>query len=190
MSIVVVGVVITSIGNDESSVEAPAPIADDGVVADVPLYDGPIEIMGIKSFDPEGDDKSENEDTVLDAADGNPDTWWSTTCYRSPTFGSKSGVGIVLQLNAVALAQLEVDMAGRDWSAKIYASAENAATPSQWGQPVWEGSAETGPKISTVLTTPAQFVLIYFTEVGRSTFCSDNNPYRGSISEIRVAPAP
>ena len=193
MALIIGGVVITQLTKNDSTPTVVTPPVDQdgqGGVAEAPPYTGPVEITGIKSFDPEGDDKTENEDTVLNVTDGQPDTWWSTTCYQSTTFGSKSGVGIVLQLNALTLAQLEVDMASRGWKAKIYASAENATTASQWGTPIWEGSADSGANIVTTLTNPSQFVLIYFTEVGRSTFCSDRNPYRGSISEVRISSAP
>ncbi|MGA0877602.1 MAG: serine/threonine protein kinase [Ilumatobacteraceae bacterium] len=187
--VVIGGVVVAQRDTRQAEPDVSTPIAD-GAAVDTPIYTGPVEITGIKSFDPEGDDRVENEDMVLNVTDGDPDTWWSTTCYRSPTFGSKSGVGLVLQLNELTMAQLDVDMASREWKASIYASAENGTAASQWGQPIWQGSADAGSKISTAFTTPAQFVLIYFTEVGRSTFCSNNNPYRGSISEVRVSPAP
>lgn len=189
LAVVIGGIVLVQNRTSDTAIDSAPPIST-GASIDAPVYTGPIEITGVKSFDPEGDDKTENEELVSNVTDGNPDTWWSTTCYRSPTFGSKSGVGIVLQLNALAMAQLDVTMASRGWRAKIYASAENATTASQWGKPIWEGTAETGAAISAAFTTPAQYVLIYFTEVGRSTFCSDNNPYRGSISEVRVSPAP
>lgn len=193
MALIIGGVVIAQLTtNDATPAVVAPPVGQDGQdgLTETPVYTGPVEITGIKSFDPEGDDKTENEDTVLNVTDGQPDTWWSTTCYQSTTFGSKSGVGIVLQLNALTMAQLEVDMASRGWKAKIYAAAENATTASQWGTPIWEGSADSGANIVTTFTNPSQFVLIYFTEIGRSTFCSDRNPYRGSISEVRISPAP
>lgn len=189
LTVVVGGIVLARNRTSDTPIDSAPPIST-GASIDAPVYTGPISITGVKSFDPEGDDKIENEDLVANVTDGNPDTWWSTTCYRSPTFGSKSGVGIVLQLNALTMAQLDVTMASRGWRAKIYASAENGTTASQWGKPIWEGTAESGAAVSAAFTTPAQYVLIYFTEVGRSTFCSDNNPYRGSISEVRVSPAP
>lgn len=189
VALLVGGVVISQVIKNDQTPNVLTPV-DGNDTVDPAIYSGPVEVTGIKSFDPEGDDKTENEDTVLNITDGDPDTWWSTTCYQSTTFGSKSGVGIVLQLNALTLAQLEVDFASRGWRAKIYASPDNATTASQWGTPIWEGSADSGAKIVTSFTSPAQFVLIYFTEVGRSTFCSDRNPYRGSISEVRISSAP
>ena len=195
MVLAVLGVVIVTIAvlvaqslrsEDSGTTVAPETVAD----VTVPVYTGPVEITGVRSFDPEGDDKAENEETVLNVTDGDPETIWATSCYRSATFGSKSGLGIVIQLNAVALARMEVDIPTQNWKARVYAAAESATTTSQWGRPIWEGSSESGSTIATTFTSPAQYALIYFTEVGRSGMCSSKNPYRGSISEVRVSPAP
>lgn len=189
LALVVIAILVSQSMRDEST--APPQTPND-VAADVttPIYTGPVEITGVRSYDPEGDDKVENEESVLNVTDGNPETIWTTTCYRSSTFGSKNGVGIVVQLNAVALARLEVDIPGQSWRARIYAAAQSATTTSQWGQPIWEGSAEGGSTIRATFTQPSQYALIYFTEVGRSGMCSTLNPFRGSISEVRVSPAP
>lgn len=186
--IVVVAVLVTQSLRSEDSTPPVAPETVAGVTT--PVYTGPVEITGVRSFDPEGDDKVENEETVLNVTDGDPETIWTTSCYRSSTFGSKSGLGIVVQLNAVALARLEVDIPAQNWKARVYAATESATTTSQWGRPIWEGSSESGSTIAATFTSPAQYALIYFTEVGRSGMCSSKNPYRGSISEVRVSPAP
>ena len=160
------------------------------VVVDTTVYNGPIKITGVRSFDPESDDKTENDNEVVNVTDGNADTTWSTVCYKSSTFGSKSGVGLVLQLNASALAQLQVDMNVPTWQARVYVSDVAGEQLSDWGTPIWDGSADQGQTITATFPTPAQYALVFITEAGRSGFCSDANPYRGSISEIRVQPAP
>ncbi len=186
--VVVAVLVIQSLRSDRTA--APSPTDGGPVDVSTPVYTGPVGITGVKSFDPEGDDKSENEDGIVNVTDGNLETSWTTTCYRSSTFGSKSGVGIVVQLNALALARLEVDVAGQNWKARVYAAAESANSVSQWGAPIWEGSSATGSTIMTTFASPSQYALIYFTEVGRSGMCSTTNPYRGGINEVRVSPAP
>ncbi len=189
LALVAIAVLVSLSMRDETS--AP-PTVPDGATVEVtaPIYSGPVEITGVRSYDPEGDDRVENEESVLNVTDGDSETVWSTTCYQSSTFGSKNGVGIVVQLNAVALARIEADIPGQNWRARIYASADSATTTSQWGQPIWEGSAASGSTVVATFTQPAQYALIYFTEVGRSGMCSTKNPYRGSISEVRVSPAP
>ena len=160
------------------------------IAVTTPVVTGPVQITGIKSFDPQGDDKTENEDQARNVTDGDATTTWSTSCYKSPTFGSKSGVGLVMQLSGVALAQLQADVQGDSWKAKVYTSNSAGSDLESWGSPIWEGSAEGGPTITTSFATPAQFALVYLTQIGRSGFCSNNNPYRGYISEIRILPAP
>ncbi|MFZ9444232.1 MAG: hypothetical protein ACO276_09935, partial [Ilumatobacteraceae bacterium] len=127
---------------------------------------------------------------VANVTDGNPDTAWSTLCYKSSTFGSKSGVGLILQLNASALAQLQADIDMPSWQARVYISDVAGEQLSDWGAPIWDGNSEQGQSITATFTKPAQYALVYITEAGRSGFCSDVNPYRGSISEIRVQAAP
>lgn len=194
LALAVVAVIIVAVlvsqslrGGDSSE-----PSTSNGVVAPitVPAYTGPVEITGVKSFDPEGDDKAENEESILNVTDGSTETIWTTSCYRTATFGSKSGVGLVVQLNALALAQVQADIPGNEWKARIYAAPESLTSLSQWGRPIWEGSSANGSTITATFTSPAQYALIYFTEVGRSGMCSTKNPYRGSISEVRVSPAP
>jgi serine/threonine-protein kinase len=191
LAVLVVGILISQSTGDDGAPAGPGVVTTDAVTT--PLYTGPVEITGVKSHDPEGDDKAENEESVLLATDGDPSTIWTTSCYRSATFGSKSGVGLIVQLNAVALAQIEADVAGSSWKARVYTSAqamETTAPTSQWGRPIWEGSSEGGSTLKATFTTPAQYALIFFTEVGRSGACSTKNPYRGGISEVRVSPAP
>jgi serine/threonine-protein kinase len=182
-----IGVGVASLTGDDSNDVAP-PLTS--VVVDTTVYNGPIQITGVRSFDPESDDKTENDNEVVNVTDGNADTTWSTVCYKSSTFGSKSGVGLVLQLNASALAQLQVDMNVPTWQARVYVSDVAGEQLSDWGTPIWDGSADQGQTITATFPTPAQYALVFITEAGRSGFCSDANPYRGSISEIRVQPAP
>ena len=106
------------------------------------------------------------------------------------SFGSKSGVGLVVQLNASALAQLSVDMAESGWSARVYTANEAKKSLSDWGSPIWEGGSDDAGDIVATFTSPAQYALVFFTEVGQSGFCSNKNPFRGSIGDIRVGLAP
>ncbi len=182
-----VGVLIASLGGGDSSTVTVVP--DDTAVATT-IYNGPVQITGVRSFDPESDDKTENDDQVTNVTDGDPETAWSTVCYKSSTFGSKSGVGLVLQMNAQALAQIQVDMNVPTWQARVYASNVAGEQLSDWGSPIWDGNQDQGSTITATFAAPAQYALVYITEAGRSGFCSDANPYRGSITEIRVQAAP
>jgi serine/threonine protein kinase len=185
--LLVVGVVFAQINKSDSASVVPVTTT---VVATTPVVSGPVQITGIKSFDPQGDDQTENDEEASNVTDGDATTAWSTTCYKSSTFGSKSGVGLVMQLNGAALAQLQADIQGDSWKAKVYTANSAGSDLESWGSPIWEGSAESGPTISASFTTPSQFALVYLTQIGESGFCSNNNPYRGYISEIRILPSP
>ena len=186
--LLIAGVIFAQFNKSDSTSVVPATTTS--IAVTTPVVTGPVQITGIKSFDPQGDDQTENDNEASNVTDGDATTAWSTTCYKSPTFGSKSGVGLVLQLNGAALAQLQADVQGDSWKAKVYTSNAAGKDLESWGSPIWEGSAEGGPTITASFAAPAQFALVYLTQVGQSGFCSNNNPYRGYISEIRVLPAP
>ena len=186
--LLIAGVIFAQFNKSDSTSVVPATTTS--IAVTTPVVTGPVQITGIKSFDPQGDDQTENDNEASNVTDGDATTAWSTTCYKSPTFGSKSGVGLVLQLNGAALAQLQADVQGDSWKAKVYTSNAAGKDLESWGSPIWEGSAEGGPTITASFATPAQFALVYLTQIGQSGFCSNNNPYRGYISEIRVLPAP
>ena len=186
--LLIAGVIFAQFNKSDSTSVVPATTTS--IAVTTPVVTGPVQITGIKSFDPQGDDQTENDNEASNVTDGDATTAWSTTCYKSPTFGSKSGVGLVLQLNGAALAQLQADVQGDSWKAKVYTSNAAGKDLESWGSPIWEGSAEGGPTITASFAAPAQFALVYLTQIGQSGFCSNNNPYRGYISEIRVLPAP
>lgn len=185
--LLVVGVVFAQLNKSDST---SANMATTTVAVTNPVALGPIQITGIKSFDPQGDDKTENDNEASYVTDGDATTAWSTMCYKSSTFGSKSGVGLVMQLNGSALAQLQADIQGDDWKAKVYTSNTAGADLESWGSPIWDGSADDGTTITATFSSPSQFALVYLTQIGKSGFCSNNNPYRGYISEIRILAAP
>lgn len=186
--LLIIGVIFAQF-NKSASISA-VPATSTSIAATTPVVTGPVQITGIKSFDPQGDDQTENDNEASYVTDGDATTAWSTTCYKSPTFGSKSGVGLVMQLNNSALAQLQADVRGDNWKAKVYTSNVAGNDLESWGSPIWEGSDDSGPTITASFATPAQFALVYLTQIGESGFCSNNNPYRGYISEIRILAAP
>jgi serine/threonine-protein kinase len=57
----------------------------------------PVHLVGRISFDPFGDNKTEHDELVSKATDGDPATFWTTEEYRNGL--QKQGVGIVLDAN-------------------------------------------------------------------------------------------
>jgi hypothetical protein len=170
-------------GNDDVTLPAPA------ATTTPPEPTGPPSIAGVTAYDPEGD-ATENDGDVLWTTDGDRGTIWSTVCYKSETFGSKSGVGLIVQLNEPNLARIDVDITNTTWRADMYASNTLSDDVSGWGEPIASASSDDGPTLIGVTSAPMQYVMIYLREVDRDGGCSDANPYRGNVSEIRVSPAP
>lgn len=186
-ALLVLGVVIAKMSGGSSGTPAASSSA---ISSPDTMYTGPVSITGVHSFDPEGDDGSENDDQLTNVTDGDPSTLWTTSCYKSSTFGSKTGVGLMVQLNESVLAQISVDMAESGWSARVYSSNDAGATASEWGEPIWEGGSDGGDGIVATFPTPARYALVFLTEVGRSGFCSEKNPFRAAVGDIRVTLAP
>jgi eukaryotic-like serine/threonine-protein kinase len=67
-----------------------------------PSGDAAVQLQGVASYDPDGDDKVEHPERVADATDGDPATYWTTSTY----FGafSKPGVGLVLKVSGTPAA--------------------------------------------------------------------------------------
>jgi eukaryotic-like serine/threonine-protein kinase len=81
----------------------------------------PVHVLGVSSFDPEGDG-DEHGDDVSAATDGDPATAWTTEHYQPGGF-TKSGVGLVLQApRRLALGTMKVDGSGTSFTAVIEAS--------------------------------------------------------------------
>jgi len=156
-----------------------------------PEISAPPEVSGVRVFDPEGDDGGiENDDLAPLTTDGDATTLWQTDCYKTSTFGSKTGVGLVISLLAPANARIDVDLPDGGWSAEIYASTEAGGTLAQWGQAIASGSSDQAGTLSGVTSGPASYVLVFLREAGRNQFCSNERPFRGTISEIRISSAP
>jgi eukaryotic-like serine/threonine-protein kinase len=59
----------------------------------------PIRLVGVDSYDPEGDNKEEHDEKVALATDGDATSYWNTESYRGEF--TKSGVGLVLDAQRV-----------------------------------------------------------------------------------------
>lgn len=180
-----VAALVVRVAGGDDDVTLPAPAATTAP----PEPTGPPSIAGVTAYDPEGD-ATENDGDVRWTTDGDRGTVWSTVCYKSETFGSKSGVGLIVQLNEPNLARIDVDITNEKWRADMYASNTLSDSVSAWGEPIAQGSSDDGPTLIGITTSPVQYVMIYLREVDRDPGCSDANPYRGNVSEIRISPAP
>ncbi|MFK5634308.1 MULTISPECIES: lipid II flippase MurJ [unclassified Ornithinimicrobium] len=99
---------------------APEPSSPDAPAAD---GDGATAVLGITSFDPQGDGDENNDLTPL-AVDGDPDTAWTSHTYLSTGWGGlKTGTGLVLDLGEGAtVSEVAVQLGEGDVGGAVYLS--------------------------------------------------------------------
>ncbi|MEI2774966.1 MAG: hypothetical protein V9G19_03140 [Tetrasphaera sp.] len=144
---------------------------------------GSGEALGIVSatgYDPDGNDKSENNDLAPRVYDEDPTSSWQTEGYENPRFsGLKDGVGVLLDMGQVVTpreARLIVPTAspfdlyisndpGLDGATKIGSGVGNGTN--------WV-TVETGGR------TPGRFVIVWFTDAPQQP----DGRYRSALAEI------
>jgi hypothetical protein len=160
-----------------------------GGVAPVVVNDiviGPVSVVGLRSYDPNGDDGQENEAMIPNLTDNNPATSWTTVCYGNQYFGSKGGVGVVVQLSGIGIGSLAATFATAPWNADVFVSTSEAipTTLDGWGLRVADSNGAAPGAATFPVATPARNVLLLMREAGRSTSCSNSNPYKGMLSDL------
>jgi predicted Ser/Thr protein kinase len=124
-----------------------------------------VAIHAVGSYDPtsDGGDGSEHNDSVADATDGKPSTFWTTDIYRSASFGGlKPGVGLVLDAGtAVALKTLTVVSDTPGFTATIQAG-DSASGPF-----TADSSAQTVNRTTTLALrgTSARYYVVWLTSL-------------------------
>jgi len=89
-----------------------------------------VQIAGLTSYDPYGDNKEENSAAAINATDRNKATYWSTEIYNDAPSLNKPGVGLVLDAGAlVELAELVVITDTPGFTAQIKATNTEGGTP-------------------------------------------------------------
>lgn len=162
------------VASDSSTSTTPA--ATVTTTADLP-------ILGVSSFDPEGD-QVENDGDLGNLTDGRTSTAWATEGYFNATTSPKSGVGFVLDLgepSTVRGVDLTSDLVG--WDAKIYVGSDKATDLSAWGEPVTTGT-DLGKREKLSIDPPAsgRYVLVWFTKLVKEP----DGRFRGRIIEVAV----
>ena len=161
--------------------ETVTPVSEEAT--SVPL--GPVGIAAITSYDPNGDDGEENEALTPYLLDGNPETQWTSTCYANQFFGSKQYVGLTIQLSQPATGTLNLNMGNAPWTIEVYQSLEGGkATVTEWGERTAQKFNSRRRGSTFDITTPAQYLLVLFTEAGRSPACSSANPFQTIVSGV------
>jgi len=97
-----------------------------------PAADKRVEISGVTSYDPFGDNKEEHSAAAFNITDGNPTTYWSTERYNDAPSLGKPGVGVVIDGGTlVDLAQLVVVTDTPGFTAEIEATNTEGGAPAK-----------------------------------------------------------
>ncbi|AXH96767.1 lipid II flippase MurJ [Ornithinimicrobium avium] len=141
--------------------------AQDTPTAAAPAAGGGLPVLGIDSFDPQGDGDENAADAPL-AVDGDPDTAWSSQTYLSPGWGGlKTGTGLVLDLGEGAqVSEVEVQLGEGDVGVTAYLA----------DQPTIAGATELGSDDAasgTWTVTPdepatGRYLVVWFTRAWTS----------------------
>ena len=130
------------------------------------------------SFDPYGDDKSENQATVGNVADGDPNTVWKSSNYNDNFPKLKPGVGVYLDLGRPNQKVRSVKVAANaGYVAQIYVADRPSAELAGWGAPRTVGGSGT----FNVGGATGRYVLVWFTSLPQV-----DGGYRVEVSDISV----
>jgi hypothetical protein len=130
-----------------------------------------LPINATVDYDPQGDGaESRGEAESKAAADGNPETAWSTERYSTREFGQlKDGVGLAFELGQVSqVSSLTITSPSVDWTAQVYVADATPDSFEGWGEPVTEIQGTDGQTPIEVEFEPrdAGAVLIWVTHLG------------------------
>jgi len=143
----------------------------------------PAQIAGVSTFDPGGSGKAgENDELARNIIDGNVSTAWRTESYDARDFGTKSGVGIVIELDAsVPLERIEIHSESTDWAASVYVGDDPTGFDPDRTAPA--ATADPASRDTTVELSGARgrAVLIWITRLGEGA-----PRYRVTINDVGV----
>ena len=150
-----------------------------------------VDLAGLKSYDPNGDDGEENDALLPALLDNNPATQWTTVCYGNPYFGSKEGVGVVLQLTGIGIGQLQANFANGPYNFDVFVTTSEKipSTIGDWGLRVGDAYSSNPGLAKVDIKQPARNVLLLLRQVGRSGSCSVKNPFKGVINDLSFTSA-
>jgi hypothetical protein len=122
-----------------------------------------IRLVGVASYDPEGDDRVEHPERVGDATDGNRATYWTTSEYQD-FHALKSGVGLVLDGGEpIEPEEVRVTTETPGFTAEIRAGAA-ATGPFRRVSPSMQVN---GTTVFRLDSDPARYYVVWITDLDR-----------------------
>lgn len=170
--------------SEEPPSAGPAPTESPTEAAPAASSDLPAPVLDrTELVDPEGGG-TDNADTAADAADGDPDTYWRTLSYQSPTYGVKSGSGLLVWLEEISsVSGLTIDTFADGEGGHVEIRVSDPATPGE-GQLLAEGPLETGETEFTWDEPVATaHLIVWVTELPTA---GSDGANRAEIAEITV----
>jgi serine/threonine-protein kinase len=136
-----------------------------------------VQISGVTSYDPFGDNKEENSAASINTTDRNPATYWSTERYNDAPSLDKPGVGVVLDAGKlVQLAELTVTTDTPGFTAQIQ------ATNTQGGAPEKISDSKVVGRTTTFELSPQgpkRYYVIWITKLPQ-------NEHSAHVNEVRA----
>ena len=186
---VAIGVVLAGVvlWRSVSSPSTKSPVAS---ASTTPVATGPVNIVAVSSYDPDGDDNSENDDLIPNLLDGKSGTQWRTVCYGNNQFGSKKGVGFVAELSGRSTGTLSVDFGYGPWEVDVYGYSDTLPSKvDSWGPALARSESDDPGEATFTISQPSQYVLVYLRLAARSPQCSTKNPFQGVVNGISFVSA-
>jgi hypothetical protein len=143
---------------------------------DAPSASRRVQIAGVTSYDPFGDNKEENSAAAINATDRNPTTYWSTERYNDAPSLDKPGVGVVLDAGTlVQLTQLTVMTDTPGFTAQIEATNTQGGTPEKISDSRVVGRATT---FDLSPNGPKRYYVIWITKLPQDDHVAHVNEVR------------
>ena len=152
----------------------------------VPLESRPLSLIAARAFDPQGDTREENDAQAPLSIDGDPNTSWATEGYNSQTFGTKAGVGLVIELAETSRVD-SIELTGSTgWKGVLFVTPDE---PSALGGPPGTGGvlidATGSPTSLKIGGAEGRFLMIWITDLGPS-----GDLHRVRVAEVALSGAP
>jgi hypothetical protein len=147
-------------------------------------------IATVAAYDPDGDGTENNADAP-NVIDGDLASTWSTQCYSDQYFGGKGGVGLAVTLDGSGTGTLTLDSRVRRGSRGV--RRRRRVPPDRDRGMGVRDRARRCSRVATIsvpIDTPRAHVLVLLRQGGRSPACSNEFPFRASISEIGFEATP
>jgi serine/threonine-protein kinase len=141
-----------------------------------PVASKRVQISGVTSYDPYGDNKEENSAAAINTTDRNPATYWSTERYSDAPSLDKPGVGVVLDAGAlIELAQLTVETDTPGFTAQIEATNTEGGAPEKISDSKVVGRTTT---FDLSAKAPKRYYVIWITKLPANSHVAHVNEVR------------